>query len=246
MAESMDDYSREIEASMNRLKDGDVMSGKVENEDEAVNTLAWEHMKEMKDSAEDFDVKVGGMVNGGLIAYVEDIRAFIPASQISMEFVENLEEYLGRTLKVRVITVDPNRKKLVLSAKAILKEKADAERKQKQNEVRVGDIMSGKVETLMPYGAFVDLGDGLSGLVHISQISEKRIKHPGVVLSEGQEVQVKVIDIKDGKLSLSIKALNEASGDDAESEDFTAEKIELPKTEELTTNLGSLFKNIKL
>ena len=244
MAESMDDYKKEIDASFSRLRDGNIMSGKVENEEEAENNIAWQHMKEMQTSGEEFDVKVGGMVNGGLIAYVENIRAFIPASQISMEFVENLEEYLGKNLHVRVITVDENRKKLVLSAKVILKEKADAERQKKQQAYHVGDIVSGKVGTIMPYGAFIDLQDGVSGLVHVSQICEKRIKHPGVVLKEGEEVKAKVIDIKDGKISLSIKALAE-SPDGGENEEVT-EHVELPETEELTTNLGSLFKDIKL
>lgn len=83
--------------------------------------------------------------------------------------------------------------------------------------------------------------DGLSGLVHVSQISEKRIKSPDVVLKVGDTVKVKVIAIKDGKLSLSMKALNETAA-----EDLPEEKIEIPKAEELTTTLGDLFKNIKL
>ncbi len=240
MAESMDDLKKELDESFEKLENGDVMSGKVENEEDAVNAAAWEHMKELKNSGEDFDVKIGGMVNGGLIAYVEEIRAFIPASQISMDFVENLDEYLGKTLKVRVITVDPNRKKLVLSAKVILKEQADKELEEKRNKIHVGDIVTGKVETIMPYGAFIDLGDGLSGLVHISRICNERIKHPGVKLKEGEEVTAKVVEMKDGKISLSIKALLE------DSEDGTASAVEIPKAEELTTSMGALLKNIKL
>ena len=84
MQETMDDYKDELEASFRKLADKHVMSGKVENEDEATDNLAWEHMKELKESKETFDVKVGGMVNGGLIAYVEELRGFIPASQIAM------------------------------------------------------------------------------------------------------------------------------------------------------------------
>ncbi|MCR5211887.1 MAG: S1 RNA-binding domain-containing protein [Lachnospiraceae bacterium] len=240
MAETMDDYKKELEQSFEKLANGDVMSGKVENEDEAVNAAAWQHMKELKDSGEDFDVKVGGMVNGGLIAYVEEIRAFIPASQISMDFVENLDEYLGKTLKVRVITADPNRKKLVLSSKVILKEKAEKELEEKRNRIHAGDIVKGKVESLMPYGAFIDLGDGVSGLVHISRICNERIKHPGVKLKEGEEVTAKVIEIKDGKISLSIRALLE------DDEEASEERIEIPKSEELTTNMGALLKGIKL
>ena len=85
------------------------------------------------------------------------------------------------------------------------------------------------------------MGDGLSGLVHVSQISEKRIKSPDVVLKVGDTVKVKVIAVKDGKLSLSMKALN-----DVAAEEIREEKVVLPKTEELTTSLGELFKNIKL
>ena len=102
-------------------------------------------------------------------------------------------------------------------------------------------MTEGKVESIQPYGAFIDLGDGLSGLVHVSQISDKRIKSPDVVLKVGDTVKVKVIAIKDGKLSLSMKALK-----DVAAEEVREEKVVLPKSEELTTNLGELFKNIKL
>lgn len=240
--ESMDDYSKELDASFDRLKDGDVMSGKVESEEEAVDAAAWEHVKQLKDAKEDFEVKVGGMVNGGLIAYIDDLRGFIPASQISTSFVENLDEYLGKNLTVRVITVDPNRKKLVLSAKVILKEKEDKEREAKRNAYQVGDIVKGKVETLKPYGAFIDLGDGVSGMVHVSQISNTRIKHPGAVLKEGDEITAKIVEKKDGKIGLSIKALTEPGEAEAEER----EHIELPKSEALTTNMGSLLANLKL
>ena len=102
-------------------------------------------------------------------------------------------------------------------------------------------MTEGKVESIQPYGAFIDLGEGLSGLVHVSQISDKRIKTPDAVLKVGDTVKVKVIAIKDGKLSLSIKALK-----DVAAEEVREEKVVLPKSEELTTSLGELFKNIKL
>ena len=109
------------------------------------------------------------------------------------------------------------------------------------DSLEVGQKREGKVTKLMPYGAFVDIGDGLSGLVHISQISHERIKHPGVVLKEGQEVNVKVIDIKDGKISLSIKALL-----DNPEEVPSDEEIELPESEGLGTSLGDLLDGLKL
>ena len=128
-----------------------------------------------------------------------------------------------------------------MSAREILREKAAEARRAKISNVEVGLVTEGKVESIQPYGAFIDLGDGLSGLVHVSQISEKRIKTPDAVLKVGDTVKVKVIAIKEGKLSLSMKALN-----DVAAEEIREEKVILPKTEELTTSLGDLFKNIKL
>ena len=99
--------------------------------------------------------------------------------------------------------------------------------------------MTGTVDSLQTYGAFIQLEDGLSGLVHISQISQKRIKSPKDVLNVGDEVQVKVIGIKDGKISLSMKALEEV-------EEEPVEKVEIPKSEDIGTSLGDLFKNLNL
>lgn len=203
--------------------------------------MAWKKAAEYLENETVLDVKVGGVVNAGVIAYVEGLRGFIPASKLSLSYVENLEDFLNKEIQVRVITVDPEKKKLVLSAREILREKAAEARRNKISNVEIGLVTEGKVESIQPYGAFIDLGDGLSGLVHVSQISEKRIKSPDVVLKVGDTVKVKVIAIKDGKLSLSMKALN-----DVAAEEIREEKVVLPKSEELTTSLGELFKNIKL
>ena len=168
-------------------------------------------------------VKVEGIVNGGAIAMVEGIRGFIPASKLSLSYIENLETYLLKDIEVQVIEVDQANNRLVLSAREILKEK---EKKARE-------------ERLQNYGAFVRFEDGLSGLVHVSQISQKRVKLPKDVLSIGDEVKVKVIGIKDGKISLSMKALEEVKEE-------PEEKVEIPKSESIGTSLGDLFKNIKL
>lgn len=207
----------------------------------AADEQAWKKLQEYMDNGTALDVKVGGVVNAGVVAYVEGIRGFIPASKLSLSYVENLEDFLNKELQVRVITVEPEKKKLVLSAKELLREKAAEARKAKISNVQAGFVTEGTVESLKPYGAFVDLGEGLSGLVHVSQISEKRIKSPEAVLKVGDKVKVKVIAVKDGKLSLSMKALS-----DAAAEEVREEKFDLPKAEELTTSLGDLFKNIKL
>ncbi len=239
--ETMDDLKKELDESYKKLESGDVMSGKVEDEEQAEQNLAWAKVKELKESGEAITVKIGGVVNGGLIAYVDNLRGFIPASQISMSFVENLDEWLGKDLKVRVITVDSGRKKLVLSAKALLKEAEKKAKDEKLNALKVGAVKEGTVETIQPYGAFVNIGDDLTGLLHVSQISEKRLKSPGEVLKEGQKVTVKVTGIKDGKISLSMKALNENTGEDA-----AEEEVEIPETAPVTTSLGDLLKGFKL
>ena len=147
-------------------------------------------------------VKVSEVVNAGVVAYVEGIRGFIPASKLSLNYVEDLNEYLNKDIQVQVFDLDKEKDRLILSAREILREKADEERKEKISNVEVGLVTEGTVEILQPYGAFINLGNGLSGLVHISQICAKRIKHPSAVLAVGDKVKVKVIAIKDGKLSV--------------------------------------------
>ena len=231
----------EISATVIRRDDGEghiLLSSK-----EANDILAWDKFKKYMEEGTNLTVKVGGIVKSGVVAYLDGIRGFIPASRLSLNYVEEdaLNDWLGKELEVRVINADAENKRLVLSAREILREKADEERKAKVSNVQVGLVTEGTVETIKPYGAFINLGNGLSGLLHVSQICEKRIKTPAAVLSEGDTVKVKITAIKDGKLSLSMKALNDVAAEEVEEETF-----ELPETEAATTSLGSLFKNIKL
>lgn len=230
----------EVSATVVRTDDGhgNILLSRVETTD----VLAWDRLKEMKASGEVIDVIVKGVVNSGVVAYVEGIRGFIPASKLALSYVEDTNDYLNKHLQVQVIDVDEDSKKLILSAKELLREKAEEERKNKISNIQPGFVTEGKVESLQPYGAFVDLGNGLSGLVHISQICEKRIKKPSEVLTVGDTVKVKVISVKDGKLSLSIKEASDLMAKDVEEETF-----EIPDSgEQATTSLGSLFANIKL
>lgn len=230
----------EIQATVLRKDDG--QGNILLSRAEAADVLAWDKLKELQESGEALDVVVKGIVNGGAIAYVEGVRGFIPASKLALNYVEDTEEYLNKPLQVQVIDVDKEKKRLVLSAKELLREKAEQERRNKISNIEVGFVTEGTVESLQPYGAFVDLGNGISGLVHISQICEKRIKKPSEAISVGDKVKVKVIAIKDGKLSLSIKEASDLMAKEVEEETF-----ELPESgEEATTSLGSLFANIKL
>lgn len=199
----------------------------------------WNRVLEYMEKKTILPAKIEGIVNGGAIAMVEGLRGFIPASKLSLSYIEDLETYLLKDVEVQVIDVDQAGNRLVLSARELLKEKERKEKEAQIASIPIGTVMSGTVETLQNYGAFVKLENGLSGLVHVSQISQKRVKNPAAVLNVGDEVQVKVIGIKDGKISLSMKALEEP-------EEEVVEKVEIPKAEEIGTSLGDLFKNIQL
>ena len=200
----------------------------------------WNVVQRYMENKTTLPVKVEGIVNGGAIAMVEGLRGFIPASRLSLSYIEDLETYLLKDIEVRVIEVNQAENRLVLSAREILREKEKKAMEEKIANVKVGSVVKGKVESLQTYGAFVRLEDGLSGLVHVSQISRKRVKSPKDVLSVGDEVTVKIIGLKAGKISLSMKALEEK---EEEEEDI---KVEIPKSENIGTSLGDLFKNIKL
>ena len=201
---TMDDFAEELEASYKAAEESNT-------QDSEELDPVWATLQQYMDDKEVLNVKIGGVVNAGVIAYVDGVRGFIPASRLSLDHVDDLNEWLNKKIRVRVITVDPEKKRLVLSAREILRDEARAEAKQKEKEafdqIKVGDVLDGKVENLKDYGAFIRLANGLSGLVHVSQISDKRVTSPEKVLKVGQDVQVKVIAIKDGKLSLSMKAL---------------------------------------
>lgn len=247
------DYSREPGfIAKNEVNVGDEVTATVIKKDDgqghillsrvlANDVLAWDKLEQLKEDKTVLDVVVKGVVKAGVIAYVEGVRGFIPASKLSLNYVENLEEYLNKPIQVQVHDIERDKKRLILSAREVLRAARDEERKRKISNVQVGFVTEGTVETIKPYGAFINMGDGLSGMVHVSQISEKRIKSPDAVLSVGDKVKVKVTAIKDGKISLSMKALAETPAQAVEEETY-----ELPKSEALTTSLGSLFKNIKL
>ena len=193
---------------MKELQTNEVTETMADYEDHFDGANPWNRVQDYMDKKTVLPVKIEGVVNGGVIVMVEGLRGFVPASKLSLSYIENLEDYLLKDIEVQVIDVDQANNRLVL-----------------QN-----------------YGAFVKLENGLSGLVHVSQISQKRVKMPSDVLTVGDEVEVKVIGIKDGKISLSMKALEE----DKEKAEEKAEKVVIPKAEDIGTNLGDLFKNIQL
>ena len=298
-AESMDDYSKELEDSLKRIHAGDCMDatvvafdeeavtvdlnyyapGKIMAEDmsddptysvmscvnigdqfkaivkqvddgagnillskkEADVEYAWEKLVEMKENKTLITGKVAETNGAGAIMYVEGIRGFIPASKLDIRFVEDTSTYQGKTINVLISEVDEDSHRLILSAKELLMEAALQKKSESVKQLKVGSVVTGTVETLKEYGAFVDIGDGITGLLHISEISEKRIKHPKVVLHVGQEIQVMITKVEDGKISLSMKAITQAEEEAAEAE--ASEYI----SEYVPNNpFAALLKDIKL
>ena len=227
----------EVSAMVKRLDDGKgnlLLSVK-----DAADELAWDKLADIMNEKKAIDVKISSVVKSGVVCYPEGVRGFIPASKLALSFVDEneLPSYIGKTLKVQVISCDKKEKKLVLSAKEILKEQADRERAGKASNFKVGMITQGKVESVTDFGAFVDMGEGLSGLVHISKISQKRIKHPSEALKVGDEVKVKVVSVKDGKISLSMKDL-----EDMEAETLSEEVVNFKGDGNIGTSLADLLK----
>ena len=227
----------EVSATVKRLDDGKgnlLLSVK-----DAADELAWDKLADIMNEKKAIDVKISSVVKSGVVCYPEGVRGFIPASKLALSFVDEneLPSYIGKTLKVQVISCDKKEKKLVLSAKEILKEQADRERAGKASNFKVGMITQGKVESVTDFGAFVDMGEGLSGLVHISKISQKRIKHPSEALKVGDEVKVKVVSVKDGKISLSMKDL-----EDMEAEMLSEEVVNFKGDGNIGTSLADLLK----
>ena len=205
--------------------------------------LAWDRLKEDMASRRIHRIKISQAVNAGVVTFLYGVRAFIPASQLSLNYVEDLDTWVGKEIDVLVITANAEDKKLVLSGKEVARDREASDRKSKISRLQVGIVTTGTVEKITPYGAFVNIGEGLSGLLHISQISHKRIKSPGEVIKEGETVTVKILEVKDGKISLSMKAVEEKEDviDDVEGAPAT-----YSTGEEATTGLAALLKNIKL
>lgn len=229
----------EITATVMATNDGE--GNMVLSKKEANAVLAWDKLKKLMEERTVVKVKISEVVNAGAIAYLEGIRGFIPASRLSDEYVEDLKEWDGKSIEVTVITANEEEHRLVLSGRETAREKKQEEKKRRIAKCEVGAVMSGTVDTLKPYGAFVTLENGLSGLLHISQISTQRIKHPGVVLKEGQEIKVKIISTADNKISLSMKALEE---ENAEVESH--ETYDYKEEGQASTGLAALLKGIKL
>lgn len=207
--------------------------------------LAWDKLKELQEAGTVVTVKIAEAFPAGAITYLEGIRAFIPASKLALTFVDDPTTFIGQTVQAMVITVNQKEQKLTLSVKDVLREQEKQERNSRISRLVVGTVVAGTVEQIMPYGAFVSIGDDLSGLLHISQICAKRIKTPTEVIKLGDTINVKIIDVKDGKVNLSMKAVEEDAEVSEEVEEVAPENYVF-EDKSANSTMASLFANIKL
>ncbi|MFD1436629.1 30S ribosomal protein S1 [Kroppenstedtia eburnea] len=193
----------EVEVKVIRINDEEdklVLSKKAVDADRA-----WEELQQKFESGETLEAEVADVVKGGLVVDL-GVRGFIPASLVERHYVEDFSDYKGRKLSLKVIEIDPVKNKLILSRKAVLDEEADQRKQETLAGLQPGQVMEGTVQRLTDFGAFVDIG-GVDGLVHVSELAWNRVEHPSEVLSEGDQVQVKVlkVDQQNERISLSIK-----------------------------------------
>lgn len=170
----------------------------------------WDDFEESFKNGRPIQAKISEAVNAGVVANISGARAFIPASQLSYKRVENLSDYIGRTVTAKVIELDREKQKVILSVKEVEKKEIERKRAELLSNIKKGDILKGVVSRIADFGAFVDLG-GLDGLVHVSELSWKRVNHPSEVVNVGDEVEVYVLNVdpKNSKISLGLRNVSE-------------------------------------
>ncbi|MEH7377934.1 MULTISPECIES: 30S ribosomal protein S1 [Bacillaceae] len=206
--------SLHIEKASDAVADGDELELEVLKVEEEAIILskrkvdaekAWESLEKQFQSGEVFEAEVKDVVKGGLVVDL-GVRGFVPASLVEAHFVEDFSDYKGRILTFKIVELDKEKNRLILSHRAVVEQEKGKQKQNRLTAVQVGQIIDGTVQRITDFGAFVDIG-GIDGLVHISQLSYEHIDKPSDVVHEGQQVQVKVlsVDRDNERISLSIK-----------------------------------------
>ena len=217
--------AEEMKDTVNIGDSFDVMILNIENEDgypllskkRADMLGAWDKLQDSFEAKEEIQGVVAGAVKGGLSVNIGNARAFMPASQVERFFIEDLNVYTGATIRARIIELNKEKNRIIISHKAIIEEENSAKQEELWATLNEGDTVSGTVSRITNFGAFIDLG-GVDGLLHISEISWKHYKNPAEILTVGQQIKVKIIsmDREKKKISLSAKELLENPWETAE------------------------------
>jgi len=203
------------------VKPGDFVSVSIEalengygetmlSREKAKRMAAWLELEAALESGEKIEGVITGKVKGGLTVMAKSIRAFLPGSLVDLRPVKDTTPYEGKTMQFKVIKLDRKRNNVVVSRRAVLEETAGAEREQLLSTLAEGAVVKGIVKNITDYGAFVDLG-GIDGLLHITDLAWRRVKHPTEVVNVGDEVTAKVLkfDAEKNRVSLGLKQLGE-------------------------------------
>jgi len=166
--------------------------------------LAWKSIEEKAQSGEPIEGRVIEVVKGGLIIDL-GVRGFLPASLVDIRRVQDLDEFMGTTLRAKVIELNRSRNNVVLSRRAVLEDERKEMRQAILDRLNPGDVIEGQISNIVDFGAFVDL-DGMDGLIHISELSWSHVNHPSEILEVGQTVKVKVLDIDRDRQRISARA----------------------------------------
>ncbi|BAQ10801.1 30s ribosomal protein S1 [Bacillus sp. OxB-1] len=195
------EVGQELELSIIKVEEDNYVLSKrkIDAED------AWDSLEEKFHSGEVIETEVKDVVKGGLVVDL-GVRGFIPASLVEDYFVESFDEYKGRTMTFKIVEMDKEKNRLILSHRAVIQEEKAAQKDEVLENLKAGQVMEGTVQRLASFGAFVDIG-GVDGLVHISQLSHEHVDKVADVLKEGDKVNVKVlsVDRDSERISLSIK-----------------------------------------
>ena len=195
----------EIEVEVVKVNDGE--GNVLLSQRNIVNRKVWDAIVAAFENEEIVKGTGKESVKGGLIADVMGIRAFIPASLLSLHYVEKIDEFVGQEMDLKIIEIDKSKKRVVASRKAVLQAEEAARKAEAWDKLVEGEVVKGIVRRLTNFGAFVDIG-GVDGLVHVSDLAWKRVGHPSEVVSVGQEIDVKILklDRERDRISLSYKA----------------------------------------
>ena len=195
----------EIESEVVKVNDGE---GRVLlSQKNIINRKLWDEIEAKNENGEYIDAVGKEAVKGGLLCDVSGIRTFVPASQLANRYVDKIEQFVGKDLKLKIIELDRNKKRIVASRKAVLEEEAAAKKAEIWSKLEKDAVVTGIVRRLTDFGAFVDVG-GVDGLVHVTNLCWGRVAHPSEAVSVGDEIQVKILDLDPEKerVSLSRKA----------------------------------------
>lgn len=211
--------SLHVEATSDVVKEGDSLTlqvKKVDDDDVILSKRAvdaenaWEDLEQKYNNNETFETEVREVVKGGLVADV-GIRGFIPASLVETYFVEDFSDYKGRTLAVKVVDLDREQNRIILSHRAVTEEEAKAKKVELLQSLEEGQVLEGTVERITNFGAFVDIG-GVDGLVHISQLAHEHVENVSDVVSEGDTINVEVLSVDRDNERISLSRKNTLPG----------------------------------